>query len=78
MSWECVEKTDESKLCRFKVDGGYLYSLNAQHAEMNQMNTAMCFVPDIDLQRYESHLRDAYKQGYAAGHIDAVKGINEP
>jgi len=78
MSWELVEKSDEAKFCRFKVDGGYIYSLNAQHKEMNQMNTAICFVPDVDLQRYQAHLRDAYNQGYKAGYNDSKNGFDLP
>ena len=51
---------------RIKVDGGYLYQ---SHALQKEYFTT-CFVPDVDLQRYESHLRDAYTQGYADGQAD--------
>lgn len=54
-------------LWRIKVEGGYLY------AESDLKN--MCFVPDVDLTRYQSHLRDAYKQGYKDGHQDARSGV---
>jgi hypothetical protein len=58
-------------VCRLKVDGGYLYSSFRGNSE------SMCFVPDVDLQRYQSHLRDAYRQGYTAGQEDAKHGIND-
>ena len=54
---------------RFKVDGGYLY-----HNEEEGGNT-MCFVPDVDLQRYQSHLRDAYTQGFNDGQEHAKNEI---
>lgn len=50
---------------RIKVDGGYIY----------ETPNGLCFVPDIDLQRYQSHLRDAYKKGYADGQEDAKNGV---
>ena len=49
---------------RIKVDGGYLYNYDK----------GLCFVPDIDLKRYQAHLRDAYTQGYTAGQEDAKNG----
>jgi len=68
--WEQYGTRDDSDLVRIKVDGGYLYSFTKEES-------AMCFVPDIDLQRYQAHLRDAYRQGYAQGHEDAKRGIKE-
>jgi len=61
--WESLD----GALCRIKVDGGHIY----------ETSVGLCFVPDVDLQRYQSHLRDAYKQGYEAGHADSEKGIKE-
>lgn len=58
-----------SGLCRIKVDGGWLYEGE---------NGFMTFVPDIDLKRYESHLRDAYKKGYEDGHSDGKAGFKIP
>lgn len=55
-------------LYRIKVDGGYLYS---------HSRDGICFVPDIDLTRYQSHLRDAYTQGYEAGKTDARLGVSD-
>jgi hypothetical protein len=62
--WERV--TDETS--RLKVDGGYLYRVESSKG------LAMDFVPEIDLQRYESHLRDAYNKGYADGQED-IKNV---
>lgn len=64
MSWEDVH---DSLTERMKVDGGHLYRTKRMGVE----GIAMCFVPDVDLKRYESHLRDAYKQGFADGAVDA-------
>ena len=60
-------------LIRIKVEGGYLYT-NDQGLE----EIAMSFVPDIDLTRYQAHLRDAYKKGYSDGQADARVGIQAP
>ena len=54
---------------RIKVDGGYVFRT------ISQGNVSICFVPDIDLQRYQAHLRDAYTKGYADGQEDAKNGI---
>ena len=54
---------------RAKVDGGHLYHV------LDKDGNCMSFVPDIDLTRYQAHLRDAYKQGYEAGHADGKVGI---
>lgn len=59
-------------LFRIKVDGGYLYQ------DDNGVEMSMCFVPDIDLARYQAHLRDAYKQGYETGKLDEREGRSEP
>jgi len=55
--WEIVA----AYLKRIKVDGGFLY------LHVGKVNSCMCFVPDVDLQRYQAHLRDAYKKGYDDG-----------
>lgn len=52
-------------LARIKVDGGWLYAEKCERGPM-------CFVPDVDLTRYQAHLRDAYKAGYEAG-LDEAK-----
>jgi len=57
INWEKVTDSTE----RLPVNGGHLYRDQKANA------LAMCFVPDIDLTRYESHLRDAYTQGFANG-----------
>lgn len=46
-----------SGIARIKVEGGYVY----------ETENGLCFVPDVDLQRYQSHLRDAYTQGFNDG-----------
>lgn len=66
--WESVGCTS---MWRVKVNGGYLYQYD------NDKGIAMCFVPDVDLQRYQAHLRDAYKQGYDCGQEDAKLGHNQ-
>lgn len=63
MEWERVTETGTQRL---KVDGGFIYK-----DEKGNGGLAMCFVPDIDLQRYQSHLRDAYTKGYADGQNDS-------
>jgi len=52
---------------RLKVDGGFLYRTKKVGVE----GIAMSFVPDVDLARYQAHLRDAYKQGFIDGGLDA-------
>jgi hypothetical protein len=46
---------------RMKVEGGYIYKHHWYH------DFSICFVPDVDLERYQSHLRDAYNQGFKDG-----------
>jgi len=67
-NYHCTAKT--------KVNGGYLYNHVVTNDD-DEISSSMCFVPDIDLTRYQAHLRDAYKQGYEAGHQDAKNGIKE-
>ena len=64
------EEEIKSYLYRTKVDGGYLYQW------ITAANACMTFVPDIDLTRYQSHLRDAYTQGYKDAHEDLKQGIS--
>ena len=54
---------------RIKVDGGFVYRT------ISQGDVSICFVPEIDLQRYESHLRDAYNKGFTDGSYEALKGL---
>ncbi len=68
VAWEVLNEADVSTW-RLKVDGGYLYALGMLHG------ITMAFVPDIDLTRYQAHLRDAYKQGYADGQEDKKNGV---
>lgn len=67
--WRQVFEFKNNKIMRFtataKVDGGHLYH-DSIHSDGNVTNT-MCFVPDVDLSRYQSHLRDAYKKGFDDG-----------
>jgi hypothetical protein len=64
--WE----TAAAYLKRIKVDGGFLY------LHVGKVNSCMCFVPDVDLQRYQAHLRDAYTKGYTDGQEDRQQGID--
>jgi len=56
-----------SGIDRIKVEGGHIYNFDM----------SLCFVPDIDLKRYQAHLRDAYKKGFEDGSYEALKGIKE-
>ena len=49
-------------LYRIKVDGGHIYCNRD-----NNEKESICFVPEIDLTRYQAHLRDAYNKGFADG-----------
>lgn len=66
------ERVTDSGTLRLKVDGGYLYK-----DEKGNGGLAMAFVPDVDLQRYQAHLRDAYTQGYKDGQEDKKEGIDD-
>ena len=68
--WERVITSDNTQ--KLKVDGGHLYRTKMIGTE----GIGMCFVPDVDLQRYQAHLRDAYKKGYEDGQSDFKNGIN--
>lgn len=72
--WEQITEEPYEATSRLKVEGGYLYSRVTLDSNDKQ-SQAMCFVPDVDLQRYQAHLRDAYKQGYQDGQEDAKQGI---
>jgi hypothetical protein len=65
IEWEWVCEN----LWRVKVDGGHLYS-----TFIDGQGVSSAFVPEIDLKRYESHLRDAYNTGYKDGQEDAKHG----
>jgi hypothetical protein len=64
--WERATETGTDKL---KVDGGYIYR------DQKSTTLAMCYVPDVDLTRYQAHLRDAYNKGYEDGLKCATDGI---
>jgi hypothetical protein len=70
--WEVYDQASNCITQRMKVDGGWLFTLI--HNQLKQMQ--MCFVPDVDLQRYQSHLRDAYNQGFKDGQSDAAAQFN--
>lgn len=57
---------------RIKVGGGYVFRA------ISQGDVGLAFVPDIDLQRYQAHLRDAYRKGYADGQEDTKNGVVNP
>jgi len=72
--WETVRVTDNSIIERLKVAGGHLYHVSNQIGK----TTTMAFVPEIDLTRYEAHLRDAFKAGYTQGSLDQRNCENAP
>lgn len=61
------------EVSRMKVEGGYIY----RTIYPSSKSMAMGFVPDIDLARYQSHLRDAYNKGYVDGQEDAKHGVDK-
>jgi hypothetical protein len=63
--WHSVEDIPTAATDKLKVDGGYLYHVTRRIDD--NLSSSMAFVPDIDLTRYEAHLRDAYKKGYEDG-----------
>lgn len=68
--WELANNDDVQLTERLKVEGGFLYRTHSK--SIIQPLYAMCFVPDVDLTRYQSHLRDAYQQGFKDG-LEASK-----
>jgi hypothetical protein len=54
---------------RILVAGGYIYKT------LEQNDIATTFVPDVDLQRYQAHLRDAYNQGFQDGRSYIINEI---
>ncbi len=73
MQWEMEwERATPSGTYRLKVSGGYIY----RDQEGNN-GVAMCFVPDVDLRRYQSHLRDAYNKGFNDGSNEAIEKLKE-
>lgn len=68
--WEHVSNEYGWLTHRMKVDGGWLYRTG------NPETVAVSFVPDVDLTRYQSHLRDAYKQGYTDGFMDKCNQLS--
>lgn len=75
MEWELINEYGASWTRRLKVEGGYLYRICIQDDNDN-LQIAMSFVPEVDLTRYQAHLRDAYKKGYEDGQSDFKNGIN--
>jgi hypothetical protein len=59
-------------LARVKIEGGYIYQSDSGEGGM-----ALTFAPDVDLQRYQAHLRDAYRQGYIDGQNDSKHGVTQ-
>lgn len=69
--WEDVSANEVTHVCRHKVEGGWLYSTTVSGVNM----FTVTFVPEIDLSRYQAHLRDAWKQGYEDGRRDERMGV---
>lgn len=71
--WECIIDTECAEgghlTSKLKVEGGYLYVY--QLVVNDKFSSNMCFVPDVDLTRYQAHLRDAYSKGFEDGKADA-------
>ena len=66
--WQLVNIfRDSVYTMRLKVDGGHLHRVTVVDENNDRLHMNMCFVPDVDLQRYQSHLRDAYNQGFSDG-----------
>jgi flagellar biosynthesis/type III secretory pathway protein FliH len=67
--WEDVTDEAYEVTEKLKVSGGYLYRTIIYEKEggSDRNVVAMSFVPDVDLTRYQSHLRDAYNQGIKDG-----------
>lgn len=74
--WEMLNQGKNDSLRRMKVAGGYIYHSFVTDEDMVYGSESMCFVPEVDLTRYEAHLRDAYKKGYQDGIEDAK--ANDP
>jgi hypothetical protein len=68
--WEIVTQSDVALLVRYKVEGGHLYCKILEFKNSAPMASTV-FVPDVDLTRYQAHLREAYNQGFKDGAIDA-------
>lgn len=64
--WELITRTPVTNCERLKVDGGHIYR-TASDVKENGISESLVFVPDIDLTRYQAHLRDAYNQGFKDG-----------
>lgn len=67
--WERILQSDISETSRLKVEGGHIYAITLG------ANFTTVFVPDVDLMRYQAHLRDAYKKGYMDGQLEARNPI---
>ena len=73
-TWELVIDESYESMKRLKVPGGYLYNFITSCADDREC-TAMCFVPEVDLTRYASHLRDAYNQGFKDGQSELRSNV---
>jgi hypothetical protein len=74
--WEKITQEHRELTERLKVEGGHIYHRAVSNSGISG---AMCFVPDVDLQRYQAHLRDAYTQGFKDGQEDMkIKIYNSP
>lgn len=65
--WENVTDEGGEMTERLKVEGGWLYRSTLWNEEGDTVSVALTHVPDVDLQRYQAHLRDAYNQGFKDG-----------
>ena len=70
--WETYDSSPVAITERIPVEGGHIYYVSNHIARQ----TALCFVPDVDLKRYQSHLRDAYHQGFVDGMIEARANLH--
>ncbi len=60
---------------KMKIDGGWLYRVYTNQSNMPLgivPSIALTFTPDIDLTRYQAHLRDAYNQGLKDGREEGI------
>jgi hypothetical protein len=71
IKWEVVITEHSETTRRLKVEGGHLYRVILHGDDPEQRQITMCFVPDVDLSRYQAHLREAHNQGFADGLAEA-------
>ena len=77
--WELVTQSNchgKQITERLKVPGGFLYqNVEYDNDDVQIIGSSMCFVPDVDLTRYQAHLRDAYNAGFKDGKEEAMNGL---